>query len=177
MEGAGPGQSKERAPQPSFTFSEEIRKQITSLKRKIFSKDHVERVKVFVRHLAKGDISLGDNPVRDLYLDIVSKYERLQQLTLAESLSRSELQEEVSEMNSLLSELVGMIHNLKKMPGYTTELSPEQRNFVDAIKDREPAMRTMLVTVQGRAKPMPESEPENDEDLKKALRGMGLPAQ
>jgi len=29
----------------------------------------------------------------------------------------------------------------------------------------------------GAAKPMPDSEPENDEDLKKALRGMGLPAQ
>jgi hypothetical protein len=40
-----------------------------------------------------------------------------------------------------------------------------------------PPSAPMVPVGAGRAKPMPESEPENDEDLKKALRGMGLPAQ
>jgi len=184
--GTGPSKERERAPQPKFTFTEKMKKAITTLKGKLFTPGHIERVKVFVTHRPRGemsDMSLGEDTVKDAYMTILEEYKKLPKITLAATLSETALKDEVTEMNLILSSLEGKIQRLKKMPTYQDDLSGEQRNFVDEMKSRLPVMREMLQDVQeqflflGSAKPMPDSEPENDEDLKKALRGMGLPAQ
>ena len=175
MEGAGPGQSKEKVPgqQSPAEMLEGLKiMAIEDIKLKQFPKDYVDRQ-------ISGSMRMVDasKPASVRFREILTKYKEILDIPLTDDLTKAELKTNVSKINVLLSELENMIG---RSAALRRQMDSSNRDVMDRLEERLQSFRVNLVDIQkffGSAKPMPESEPENDEDLKKALRGMGLPAQ